>query len=212
MKVGFIGSGNIGGGMARLFARAGHEVLLSFSRDPAALEALAAEIGPRASVGTPREAARFGPVAVLSVPWSVIDLALEQAGPLTGQIVIDTCNQFGRGANKIPPGMTAAAYNQRRVPGASLVKSFNTLTAGFQQSSAGRTGPDRVVMFLSGDDADAKATVSKLIDDAGFTPMDMGGLADAAAMEAPRRPGAVYGEEYHQKEAREFIEAMAAPR
>src|SRR6266480_3392465 len=108
MKVGFIGAGNIGGGMARLFARAGHEVLLSFSRDRGSLERLAAEIGPQATVGTPREAARFGEVVVLSVPWSAIDLALEQAGPLEGKVMIYTCNQFGRGANKIPRGTTAA--------------------------------------------------------------------------------------------------------
>jgi predicted dinucleotide-binding enzyme len=96
------------------------------------------------------------------------------------------------------------------MPGAKLVKSFNTLTSGFQQSSAGRNGPDRVVMFMSGDDTDAKATVARLIDDAGFTPIDLGGLADAAPMEAPRRRGAVYGEEYHEKEAREFLAALRA--
>jgi predicted dinucleotide-binding enzyme len=68
------------------------------------------------------------------------------------------------------------------------------------------------VLFLCGDDAEAKATVSRLIEDAGFAPVDLGGLADAEPMEAPRRPGAVYGEEYRPAEAREVVEALRAGR
>jgi 8-hydroxy-5-deazaflavin:NADPH oxidoreductase len=203
MRIGVIGAGNIGGNAARLFARAGHQVLVSYSRDPGKLELLAAEVG--GSSGTPAEAVRFGEVVVLSVPWTAIDDALAQAGPLAGKVVIDTTNQFGGGGwLQLPEGQTAAMLNQARMPGARVVKAFNTLTAGFQAASAGRTGPDRVVMFLCGDDAAAKETVSRLIDDAGFQPFDLGGLADATPMEAPRRPGAVYGEEYHLDQAREF--------
>ena len=91
------------------------------------------------------------------------------------------------------------------MPGARYTKAFNTLTSGFQAEAAGRTGPDRVVMFLCGDDEEAKRIVSGLIDDAGFTPVDMGAIADAAPMEAPRREGAVYGEEVHEPEARDFV-------
>jgi 8-hydroxy-5-deazaflavin:NADPH oxidoreductase len=214
MQIGVIGAGRIGGNAARLFAAAGHDVLLSFSRDTARLAELAAAIGARASVGSPRDAARFGEVVVLSVPWSTIPVALEQAGPLDGTIVIDTTNQFGPGGvQQIPGGMTAARYNQQRMPGARLVKSFNTLTSGFQSAQAGRTAPeDRVVLFLCGDDGPAKAVVAGLIEDAGFAPADLGGLADAAPMEAPRRPGAVYGEEYRPADARAVVEALAAGR
>jgi predicted dinucleotide-binding enzyme len=91
------------------------------------------------------------------------------------------------------------------MPGARYTKAFNTLTSGFQEWAAGRTGPDRVVLFVCGEDQQAKRIVSGLIDDAGFIPIDMGGIADAAPMEAPRRPGAVYGEEVHEREAREFV-------
>jgi 8-hydroxy-5-deazaflavin:NADPH oxidoreductase len=199
--IGVIGAGRIGGNAARLLARAGHEVVVSFSRDPARLQALADEIGARA--GTPAEAAQAD-VVILSVPWRLIDDVLGQAGSLDGRIVIDTTNQFGaNGLEDLPT--TAAEFNQRRMPGARLVKAFNTLTAGFQAEAAGRTGPDRVVMFMCGDDPEAKATVAGLIEDAGFTPVDMGGLADATPMEAPRRPGAVYGEEYHEDDARQFL-------
>jgi predicted dinucleotide-binding enzyme len=96
------------------------------------------------------------------------------------------------------------------MPGARYAKSFNTLTSSFQAEAAGRTGPDRVVMFLCGDDEEAKRVVAGLIDDAGFTPVDIGGVADAAPMEAPRRPGAVYGEELHEAQARDFVAKLRA--
>ena len=214
MKIGVIGAGRIGGNAARLFAVAGHDVLLSFSRDPDRLDEQAAAVGARASTGSARDAVQFGDVVMLSVPWSAIPEALDQAGPLDGKIVIDTTNQFGPGgAQQLPGGVTAAQYNQERTPGARLVKSFNTLTSGFQASAAGRTPPEnRVVLFLCGDDGQAKKVVAGLIEDAGFAPADLGGLADAAPMEAPRRPGSVYGEEYRPADARAVIEALRAGR
>jgi 8-hydroxy-5-deazaflavin:NADPH oxidoreductase len=208
MRIGVVGAGRIGGNAARLFVQAGHEVMLSFSRDPAKLAARADEIGAR--TGTPAEAAAFGEVVMLSVPWTVVADALEAAGSLDGKIVIDTTNQFAAGGvQEIPDGLTAAEFNQTRMPGARLVKAYNTLTAGFQAEAAGRTGKDRVVMFMCGDDADAKAVVAGLIEDSGFTPVDMGGLADATPMEAPRRPGAVYGEEFHEDDARAFVARLS---
>jgi 8-hydroxy-5-deazaflavin:NADPH oxidoreductase len=109
--------------------------------------------------------------------------------------------------------VTAAQLNQQRMPGARLVKSFNTLTSAFQASEAGRPDPeDRVVLFLAGDDEGAKEIAAGLIRDAGFEPADVGGLADAAVMEAPRRPGSVYGEEYRPADARAVVEALRAGR
>jgi predicted dinucleotide-binding enzyme len=153
VRVGVIGAGRIGGNAGRLFARAGHEVLFSFSRDHAKLEALTEEAGGVA--GTPAEATRFGEVVMLSVPWALVDEALEAAGPLDGKILIDTTNQFGRDENgnfgvlQLPNGLSAAAYNARRAEGARLVEAFNTMTAGFRAEAAGRTGPDRVVIFYA---------------------------------------------------------------
>jgi 8-hydroxy-5-deazaflavin:NADPH oxidoreductase len=203
MRIGVIGAGRIGGNAARLLAQAGHEVLVSYSRDPERLQALAAEIGARA--GTPREAAQFGEVVMLSVPWPLLDDVLAEVGSLDGRIVIDTTNQFGTDGWEDLGGRTAAQVNAQRMPGARYTKALNTLTSGFQEQAAGRTGPNRVVMFLCGDDEEAKRVVAGLIDDAGFTPVDMGGTAEAAPMEAPRRPGAVYGEEVHEDEARAFV-------
>lgn len=212
MKIGIIGAGRIGGNAARMFTRAGHEVLVSFSRNPDTLPTLAAELGDRAQVGTAAEAATFGPVVMISVPWPAVDIALTAAGSLAGKIVIDTTNHFIPGGLDDLGTQTTAQLNQARMPGSRMVKAFNTLTAGFQAEAAGRAGADRVVIFLCGDDADAKATVASLIDDAGFVPVDLGGLADAAPMEAPRRPDAVYGEEYHETEARAIADQYRSRR
>ncbi len=194
MRIGIIGSGRIGGNLGRLLADAGHEVLFSFSRDPAKLQALAAAAGAAARAGSPGEAAAFGEVVVLSVPWALIDDALTAAGSLAGQIVIDTTNQFGPGGLvRLPAGRTAAEVNADRLPGARLVKSFNTLTAGFQAQAARRPPAARVAMFLAGEDGQAKQVVAGLIAEVGFEPVDLGGWAQVAIMEAPRRPGRCTG-------------------
>jgi predicted dinucleotide-binding enzyme len=201
MKVAVIGAGRIGGNIARQLARAGHELTLSFARDREALQRLADEIG--AAVGPPADA----DVVVISVPWGVLPQALEQAGSLAGKIVIDTTNQFGAGPMPAD-GQTAAAFNAARMPGARYTKSFNTLTAAFQAQTAHRD--PRVVQWLCGDDADAKTVVAGLIRDAGYEPVDLGGTDGCAVMEAPRRNGAVYGEEYRLPEARKVVEAVDA--
>jgi predicted dinucleotide-binding enzyme len=211
VRVGIIGAGRIGGGLARQLTGARHQVLLSFSRDQEALAGLAARLGARASAGSPADAVAFGEAVVISVPWSTVPLALEQAGPMTGKIVIDTTNQFG--APPLPgEGQTAAAFNAARMPGARYTKSFNTLTSGFQAETAGRSGDERVVQWLCGDDPGAKETVAGLIDDIGFAPVDLGGTAGCAVMEAPRRPGAVYGEEYRLPDAMAVVEAVRTGR
>lgn len=146
MRIGVIGAGRIGGNVARRLAGAGHEIKLSFSRDPGRLAALSEELGDRTSFGTPA--------------------------------------------------------------GARYTKAFNTLTAAFQEESAGRAGSARVVQWLCGDDEDAKAVVAGLIEEAGYAPVDLGGTAGCAVMEAPRRAGAVYGEEYRPVEAAGVLAAV----
>jgi predicted dinucleotide-binding enzyme len=209
VRVGIIGSGRIGANIGKLLAKAGHEVVFSFSRDPAKLETLAAEAGDIARVGSPGEAAEFGEVVVLSVPWALVDEALEEAGSLEGKVLIDTTNQYTRdGLAEISGGKGAAEYNAGRARGARLVKAYNTLTAGFQAEAAGRAGEERAVVFYAGEDEEAKSTVSRLIDDSGFEPVDVGGWAEVEIMEAPRRDGSVYGEEYRPAGARRISAAL----
>jgi 8-hydroxy-5-deazaflavin:NADPH oxidoreductase len=208
MRIGIVGAGRIGGNCARQFAKGGHEVKLS-GRDPAKLEPLAAEIGEAATVGTPAEAAEFGEVVVLAVPWDGFDDAVSGAGSLDGKIVIDTTNQYG--SSEMPAdGQTAASFHAAHVPGSRYTKSFNTLTSTFQAEAAGRPEADRVVQWVCGGDDEAKRVVMGLIADAGYAPVDIGGTADCAVMEMPRREGAVYGEEYRLPDAEKVVEAVRA--
>jgi 8-hydroxy-5-deazaflavin:NADPH oxidoreductase len=208
-RLGIIGAGNIGGNIARRAALAGYDVTVSFARDPANLTALAAEIGGTA--GAPAEAAAFG-LVVLSVPWGVIDEALALAGPLDGRIVVDTTNQFGRGVVAGLNGRTAARYNADRMPGAAYTKCFNTLTAGFQAEAATRHGIDRVVQWIAGDDAQAKKMVAELVEACGYVAVDLADIDGCAVMEAPRRAGALYGEEYRQPDVDAVVAAVRAGR
>jgi hypothetical protein len=208
LHVGIIGAGRIGGTLARRLALAGHRVTVSFSRDQAGLAARAAELG--ATADQPSRAAAAD-VVVLSVPWGVIDEALAATGPLAGKVVVDTTNQFGPGG-AIDLGHTAARHNADRLPGARYTKCFNTLTAGFQAQAATRSGDARVVQWLCGDDDEAKAILGQLVDDAGYIPVDLGGIDQCAVMEAPRRPGAVYGEEYRAADAAAVVAAVRAGR
>jgi 8-hydroxy-5-deazaflavin:NADPH oxidoreductase len=208
MRIGIIGAGNIGGNVGRRLALAGHQVTVSFARDQARLAALAAEVG--GTVGEPSHAAAAD-VVVLSVPWGVIDAALAAAGPLSGKTVVDTTNQFASGG-ALDLGHTAARHNADRLPGARYTKCFNTLTARFQAEAATRSGDARVVQWICGDDAEAKAILGGLVDDAGYVPVDLGGIDGCTVMEAPRRPGAVYGEEYRASDALAVLEAVRAGR
>jgi predicted dinucleotide-binding enzyme len=206
MRIGIIGVGRIGGNCAVQFARGGHEVKLS-SRNPEKLEPLAAEIGDAASVGSPAEAAEFGEVVVIAVPWDGFDDAVEAAGSLDGRILIDTTNQYGSSAMPAE-GQTAASFHAARAEAARYTKSFNTVTSTLQAEAAFRPEAERIVQWVCGDDVAAKQVVMGLIADAGYAPVDLGRNEDAAVMEAPRRPGAVYGEEYRLPDAEKVVEAV----
>lgn len=205
MRVGVVGAGNIGGNIARRLALSGHSVTVGFAHDQAKLAAFAKEIG--ATAGSPKGAAASD-VVVISVPWEAIDDALDQTGSLAGRIVIDTTNQFGEDGLVDLKGRTAARVNADRMRGARYTKSFNTLTSRFQSESAGRPKESRAVQWLCGDDDDAKQTVARLIEDAGYVAVDVGSIDACSVMEAPRRPGAVYGEEYRLADAERVVDAI----
>jgi 8-hydroxy-5-deazaflavin:NADPH oxidoreductase len=202
MRVGIVGAGHIGANIANRLSVAGHDITVSFTHDPNHLADLAKRIGARAA--DPRVSAK-SEVVVLSVPWGAIGTALEQAGSLGGRIVIDTTNQFAGAGGADLAGRTAA-----RMPGARYTKSFNTLTASFQAEAADRSGDERVVQWIAGDEPAAKETVARLIEDAGYVPIDLGGLDGCQVMEAPRRPGAVYDEEYRRPDALAVVKAVGA--
>ena len=208
MNIGVIGSGHIGGTVGRLWAQAGHSVFFN-SRNPEDLTDLVRSVGANAHSGTIQEATDFGEVVLLSVPWGGVQEALDAAGSLDGKIVIDTTNQFSpNGVVQLPGGISALEFNQQRAKGAKLVKAYNTLTAGFQASSAGQQGVDRVVMPYVGRDANAKQVAAQLINDSGFEPFEIP-FELVHAIEPPRRPNAFYGEEWHLDTARALVAQLS---
>jgi predicted dinucleotide-binding enzyme len=209
VRIGILGAGRIGGNAARLWSRAGHDVLISFTRDPEGLPARAADLGDHVGAATPAHTVAVADVVMLAVPWDAIDEALGQADGLAGKVLIDATNPFGSAA-KPAAGQTVAEYNAARAPGARYVRAFNTLTSSFQAAASSRPSHERAVLFLCGDYPEAKRIVSNLIEDAGFAPVDLGSASTAAVMEAPRRAGAVYGEEYRLPEAEAVVAALSA--
>lgn len=181
MKIGIIGTGNIGGTLAKLWVAAGHEVLLS-SRHPDQLKPLAQRLGPKARVGTPKEAAVFGDVVLISVPYKALpELGRDLKAELAGKIVLDTCNPYpGRDgdmandARKKGTGVASPEY----LPGTRLVRAFNAISAG-SLGSESRRKPPLVGIPLAGDDAEAVKIAQRLVSDAGFDPVVVGGLARA---------------------------------
>jgi predicted dinucleotide-binding enzyme len=180
-KIGFIGAGKIGGGLARLWATAGYQVMLS-ARDLGPVKELAAAIGPNAKVGTPAEAAAFGDVVVVTVPFSALpQIGKDYASALKGKIVLDTCNPvLKRDGDMAQEALDkgTGVVDPMLLPGTRLVRAFNTTGAGYLTPIAERTGP----MFgvpLAADDQDALRVAAQLVRDAGFEPVIVGGLSTA---------------------------------
>jgi len=179
MKIGFIGSGNIGGAIGELLAKAGHEVLFS-SRNPDSLKPLVARVGPRARAGTPKEAIAFGDVVFLGVPYSSMpQIGQDYAGALKGKIVLDAGNPNVRRDGPMAEAAVAkgaGVATAEHLPGARIVRAFNQLNFKVFLSEAHRAG-DRIAVPLASDDPQALAVVSRLVTDAGFEPVVVGALA-----------------------------------
>src|SRR5215470_5407735 len=180
-KIGIIGAGHIGGTLAKLWVKAGHEVLVS-SRHPDELKPLVESLGPKAHVGTPAEAARFGDVVLVSVPYGALpQVGRDLKADLAGKIVLDTCNPYpGRDgdmaneARKKGTGVASPEY----LPGVRLVRAFNAINSGDLARQAKKDG-EPVAIPLAGDDAEAVKVAEQLVKDAGFAPVVVGGLVRA---------------------------------
>lgn len=208
MKVGIIGSGHIGGNFGIHLAKAGYEVMFS-SRHPEQLSALVKEAGENASKGSIEEAAKFGELIVLSVPFKAIEtLADSIADQVKNKIIIDTCNPYpgrdGEVASKVinDPDMRQSAYTAQHFPASRLVKALNTIYFEHLRDYAFRSGEDKIALPLAGDDGDAKQTVSKLLQDIGFEPVDVGTLADSEVMEVDQL---LYNKPMHAREMKDKL-------
>jgi predicted dinucleotide-binding enzyme len=179
--IGLIGAGNIGSQVARLAVANGYSVVISNSRGPETLSALVAELGPYARAATPEEAARAGDLVVVTVPLK--NYRHVPVDPLAGKIVIDTNNYYPERDGHIPEldneSTTTSELLQAHLPSSKVVKAFNHLYAA-QLTTDGRPAgtPGRRALVIAGDDPDAKATVTRLLDQFGFDTVDAGPLKE----------------------------------
>jgi predicted dinucleotide-binding enzyme len=179
--IGFVGSGNIGGTVARLAVAAGYDVVVSNSRGPETLQDLVAELGPRARAATAAEAAAAGDVVVVSVPFKAH--AQVPAEPLAGKVVIDTNNYYpqrdGTFAELDAAAATSSELLQRHLGSAKVVKVFNNIYSKHLASLARPAGDgQRTALPIAGDDAAAKGTATQFLDAIGYDAVDVGTLAD----------------------------------
>lgn len=179
MKIGVVGSGRVGGTLGSVWAKAGHQVMFS-SRDIEHDKKLAAGLGTNARAGTPREAAAFGDVVLVSVPYRALpDVGRDLAGELKGKIVIDACNpipsrdgEIATWAREKGAGLASAEL----LPGARIVRAFNAI--GYSRMGAAHEQKgERIGMPIAGDDAKAIEAASRLIRDIGYEPVVIGPLA-----------------------------------
>ena len=181
LRIGIIGAGRIGGTLGELWAKAGHEVFLS-SRHPEQLKDVAARIGPRARAGTPREAAAFGEVVLVSVPYGALpQVGGDHAAELRDKVVLETGNpnpgrdgDMAHAARQKGTGVASAEF----LPGVRLVRAFTSVPASALRSEAHRAG-ERVAIPLAADDEAAMKVAVRLVQDAGFEPVVVGPLARA---------------------------------
>ncbi len=202
MKIGIIGAGRIGAAAARLFVEAGHEVAVSNSRGPESLRDLVAQLGANAHAMMVADAARFGEMILLAVPWHVEE-ALPPAELLRGKIVIDAMNPYRPEGGFFDLGnSTSSEIVLQRIRGARLVKAFNTIYYEHLATRGRKDLPvqERHAIYVAGDDAKAKETVSRLIEEIGFAPVDTGSLREGGRLQQPE--SLIYNQTFSAREAR----------
>jgi 8-hydroxy-5-deazaflavin:NADPH oxidoreductase len=207
MKIGIIGSGNIGATSARLFVGAGHEVALSNSRGGEGLSALVAELGPKAHAATIEDAARFGEVVLVAIPFGKIGTL--PAGGFQGKVVIDAGNYYPQRDGKFPEldkdETTSSELLASHLKGARIVKGFNTIWFEHLRTQGDTNLPleERRVIFIAGDDSGAKEVAARLIEEIGFAAVDTGFLHEGGRSQQPGT--AVYNKELTAREASELL-------
>lgn len=210
MRIGVIGSGNIGSTAARLFAGAGHEVTIANSRGPETLTDLVEEIGSSASAATVDEAASFGEAVLIAIPFGAYREL--PAAALGGRVVIDAMNYYpsrdGNLAELDDGSTTSSELLAAHAPEANVVKAFNTMNwQVLRDRGKPGGGDDRLAIFLAGDDAEAKALAAGLIEEIGFAPVDTGSLPEGGRRQQPG--SLIYNEPVTESEGRGVLAGMS---
>jgi len=202
IKIGVIGSGNVGSALGTTWVKAGHEVMFS-SRHIEHDRSLAADLGAGARAGTPREAAAFGDVLLVAVPYGALpDVGKDLAGLIEGKLIIDACNPFPNRDGEIADWAIekgAGLASAELLPGAHIVRAFNAV--GARRMGSAYKEPGRIGMPIAGDDDEAVAVASRLIREIGYEPVLIGGLAMGGFL----RPRTVLGGERSAEEIRKIV-------
>ena len=189
MKIGILGAGRIGATAAELFIKAGHAVAISNSRGPASLHSLVEQLGSQAQATTDADAVQFGEIVLIAIPWTKRD-QLPDRHLFENKITIDATNPYG------PDGLvdlhtsTSSEEVLKHMPGARLVKAFNTMYFETLRTGGNPSAPlgERLVLFLASDDSEAKEIVGRLIEEIGFDTVDTGFLHDGGKLQEPSSP------------------------
>ena len=179
MRIGILGSGLMGGKLGTLFARSGHDVVFSYARSADKLKRLAKEAGDHARAGTPAEAAQDADALLLAVHWLRIDDVLEQAGELSGKVIVTCSLPMDAGNTGLVIGQTSSGAEElaKKVPKAKVVCAFNTVPSEvFFGVYEAKRKAKRPSLVYCGDDAPSKEVAAGLIRDVGFEAIDAGPL------------------------------------
>ena len=200
MEIGILGSGNIGGNAARLFARAGHHVRIANSRGPESLRALVGEIGENAEATSAQEAVDASDLVLIAIPWTKREEALGELDGWDEKIVVDAMNPYTEDFEIEDLGSkTSTEFTRALVPGARVVKAFNTIYYKRLASEGQAKGAKgRLAIPVASDDPAAKRVVMDLIDQIGFDPIDNGGLVEGGRKQQPGSP--IYNQPLDAKE------------
>lgn len=207
MNIGVVGAGHIGGNAARLFVKAGHDVAIANSRGPDTLRDLVAGLGEHARAADIPEAAGFGDVVFISIPFGRYKELPAEA--FYGKIVIDSNNYYPDRDGHYPAldegKTTSSEMLAEHLKGATIVKGFNTIWFEHLRSQGNTELPieERRAIFIAGDDAAAKRLVAGLIEDIGFAAVDTGGLRDGGAAQQPGT--AIYNRNITASEAKALL-------
>lgn len=184
MRIAIIGTGNVGGAIARGLKGKGHTVTLG-ARDPAAADVMALATATDAARATPAEAVSTADIIILALPWGAAEAAVKTLGDLSGRIVIDCMNPLGRTAAglALTVGHTTSGGEivQDWLPAARVVKTLNQVGAEMMADNSALS--HRPVMFMAGNDGEAKTVVATLLAELGFEPLDAGGITMARLLE-----------------------------
>lgn len=186
MRLGILGSGRMGGKLGTIFARAGHDVVFSYSHSRAKLEKLARDAGGQARAGAPAEAAKDADALLLAVHWTRVDDVLKKAGDLSGKVIVSCSLPMHANDTGLVIANTSSGSEElaKKVPKAHVVSAFNTvpsevLFSVFERAGSGKReagSANRPTVVYCGDNARAKKVAAQLISDVGFEPIDAGPL------------------------------------